>query len=86
MAKAHIDIQVLVPSNGSFYYDVEPELAAAVCSSYNNAIGRIIKNYPGKFLGLATVPMQAPKLAVDELDRAVRQLGLQGSGLLYDGR
>jgi hypothetical protein len=33
MAKAHIDIQVLVPSNGSFYYDVEPELAGAVCGS-----------------------------------------------------
>ena len=26
MEKAKIDIQVLVPSNGSFYYDVEPEL------------------------------------------------------------
>ena len=78
MAKAKIDLQVLVPSNGSFYYDVEPELGAAVCRSYNNAIGRIVKEYPGKFLGLATLPMQAPQLAVDELDRAVRQLGLQG--------
>ena len=35
MEKASIDIQVLVPSNGSFYYDVEPELGAAVCRSYN---------------------------------------------------
>ena len=58
MAKANIDFQVLVPSNGSFYYDVEAELGLAVCSSYNNAIGRIIKKYPGKFLGLATLPMQ----------------------------
>ena len=61
MEKASIDIQVLVPSNGSFYYDVEAELGAAVCRSYNNAIGRIVKKYPGKFLGLATLPMQAPK-------------------------
>ena len=79
MAKAHIDIQVLVPSNGSFYYDVEPELGAAVCRSYNNAIGRIVDKYPGKFLGLATVPMQAPQMATDELDRAVRELGLKGA-------
>ena len=56
----------------------EPELGAAVCRSYNNAIGRIVKKHPGKFLGLATLPMQAPQLAADELDRAVRQLGLQG--------
>ena len=34
MAKADIDIQVLVPSNGSFYYDVEPELAAAVSPTH----------------------------------------------------
>lgn len=79
MAKASIDIQVLVPSNGSFYYDVEPELGASVCRSYNNAIGRMVKKYPGKFIGLATLPLQSPKLAADELDRAVRQHSLQGA-------
>ena len=78
MAKADIHVQVLIPSNGSFYYDVEPELAAAVCRSYNNAIGRIIRNHPGKFIGVATLPMQEPKMAVQELDRAVRELGLRG--------
>jgi aminocarboxymuconate-semialdehyde decarboxylase len=76
MAKAGIDTQVLVPSNGSFYYDVEPELAASVCRSYNNAIGRILAKHPGKFIGLATLPLQEPGLAVRELDRAVRELGL----------
>jgi aminocarboxymuconate-semialdehyde decarboxylase len=78
MAKANIDIQVLVPSNGSFYYDVEPPLAASVCRSYNNAVSRIVKKYAGKFIGLATLPLQEPKLAVAELDRAVRELGLHG--------
>ncbi len=78
MAKAQIDMQVLVPSNGSFYYDVEPRLAASVCRSYNNAIGRIVKKYPGKFIGLATVPLQDVNLAVEELERAIRELGLHG--------
>jgi aminocarboxymuconate-semialdehyde decarboxylase len=78
MAKAQIDMQVLVPSNGSFYYDVEPRLAASVCRSYNNAIGRILKRFPRKFIGLATVPLQDVQLAVDELDRAVRELKLHG--------
>jgi aminocarboxymuconate-semialdehyde decarboxylase len=76
MAKANIDMQVLVPSNGSFYYDVEHELAASVCRSYNNAIGRILAKHPGKFIGLATLPLQDTRLAVQELDRAVRELGL----------
>ena len=76
MVKAKIDMQVLVPSNGSFYYDVEPKLATSVCRSYNNAIGRIRKKHPGKFIGLATIPLQDAQLAADELDRAVRELGL----------
>ncbi len=76
MSKARFDMQVLVPSNGAFYYDVEPKLAANVCRSYNNAIGRILKKYPGKFIGLATVPLQDAQSAARELERAVRELGL----------
>lgn len=76
MSKAQFDIQVLVPSNGAFYYDVEPKLAASVCQSYNNAIGRVLKKYPGKFIGLATLPLQDAKMASRELERAVRELGL----------
>ena len=75
MTKARFDMQVLVPSNGAFYYDVEPKLAVSVCRSYNNAVGRILKKYPGKFIGLATVPLQDTHLAVEELERAVRELG-----------
>lgn len=76
MARANFDMQVLVPSNGAFYYDVEPELAANVCRSYNNAIGRIVKRYPGKFIGLATVPLQDARSAARELERAVHELGM----------
>lgn len=76
MAKSQFDVQVLVPNNGPFYYDVEPQLAESVCRSYNNAIGRIIKKYREKFIGLATVPLQHAPLAARELERAVRELGL----------
>ncbi|HEY2990537.1 MAG TPA: amidohydrolase family protein [Candidatus Binatia bacterium] len=79
MTKAHFDMQVLVPSNGAFYYDVEPKLALSVCRSYNNAIGRILKKFPGKFFGLATVPLQQTQMAAEELERAVRGLGLHGA-------
>jgi aminocarboxymuconate-semialdehyde decarboxylase len=78
MVRAKFDMQVLVPSNGAFYYDVEPKLAIAVCRSYNNAVGRMLKKYPGKFLGLATVPLQDPQVAAQELERAVRELGHHG--------
>ena len=71
-----IDLQVLVPSNESFHYDVDPELALSVCQSYNNAIGRVLRQFPGRFIGLAHVPMQAPLLAVQEAERAITELGI----------
>jgi aminocarboxymuconate-semialdehyde decarboxylase len=70
--------QVLVPSNGLFYHDVEPALAASVCRSHNHAIARIVKDYPGKFIGLTTVPLEDPALATEELERSVKALGLSG--------
>jgi aminocarboxymuconate-semialdehyde decarboxylase len=76
-----IDMQVLVPSNESFHYDTDPELALSVCQSYNNAISRVLEHYPGRFIGLAHLPMQAPERAVRELERAVTELGLHAPTL-----
>lgn len=70
--------QVLVPSNGLFYHDVEPELAASVCRSHNDAVARIVKSYPGKFIGLTTIPLEDPVVASRELERSVKGLGLSG--------
>jgi hypothetical protein len=58
MATSKFDMQVLVPNNGPFYYDVDPQMALSVCRSYNNSIGRIIEKFPGKFIGLVTLPLQ----------------------------
>jgi aminocarboxymuconate-semialdehyde decarboxylase len=76
MATSKFDMQVLVPNNGPFYYDVDPQMALSVCRSYNNSIARIIEKFPGKFIGLVTLPLQDGELAAQELERAVRQLGL----------
>ncbi len=79
MSASKFDMQVLVPNNGPFYYDVEANLALAVCRSYNNSIGRILKRFPGKFLGLATLPLQNPRLAAQELERSVLDLGMHAA-------
>jgi aminocarboxymuconate-semialdehyde decarboxylase len=74
--RAGIQMQALVPSNPPFHYDVEPELATSVYRSHNNAISRVLKKYPGRFIGLAHLPMQSPSRAIKELDRAITELGL----------
>ena len=76
LAKIGFDRQVLVPNNAPFAYDVDPDLGASVCRSFNNAVARVLKKYPDKFIGLAVLPMQDVTLAIQELDRAVLELGI----------
>jgi aminocarboxymuconate-semialdehyde decarboxylase len=39
----------------------------------------IVRDYPKRFAGLATIPMQDPDLAARELERCVRELGFRGA-------
>ena len=73
---AGIDMQVLVPTPSPYAYAVEPELGLALARAFNNALARQIERHPGRFIGLAIVPMQDVVAAVEELDRAVGELGI----------
>jgi aminocarboxymuconate-semialdehyde decarboxylase len=42
-------------------------------------MAKLAKARPDRFLGIATLPMQAPKLAADELRHAMDVLGLRGA-------
>ncbi|MEM3551403.1 MAG: amidohydrolase family protein [Candidatus Bathyarchaeia archaeon] len=44
----------------------------------NNMLAEEIKEYPEKFLGLAVVPPWGDEESLDELDRAIKDLGLSG--------
>jgi 5-carboxyvanillate decarboxylase len=45
----------------------------------NDEIALAIKEHPGRYAGFAAIPFQAPSAAADELDRAVKDLGLCGA-------
>jgi aminocarboxymuconate-semialdehyde decarboxylase len=76
MAKDGFDMQVLIPNNSPFYYDVDGEMGANVSRAYNKAISRVLKKYPNKFIGIAAVPLQNVKLAIAEAEYAIQELGL----------
>ena len=44
----------------------------------NDDIAEIVRANPGRFVGLGTLPLQAPELALREMERCVRELGLCG--------
>ncbi len=74
-----VDTQVLAPTVFTFFYQHEPALGLACAALQNEVIAAEIKRHPGRFLGLAGVPLQAPELAAQELARAMRELGLRGA-------
>ena len=49
-----------------------------VCKMINDGQTKLMKDYPGKFVPLAYVPLLDGQPAIDELDRAVNDLGLKG--------
>jgi aminocarboxymuconate-semialdehyde decarboxylase len=82
MAQDGFDMQVLIPNNAPFYYDVNGDMGANVSRAYNQSIARILKKYPNKFIGIAAVPLQDIELAISEAEYAVKELGLH-SVIMY---
>jgi aminocarboxymuconate-semialdehyde decarboxylase len=74
-----IDIQV-VSINVAFYkYDQDVATTTAIAQACNNEVQQMTVDYPTRFAGLATLPMQDVKAAITELERSVVQLGLKGA-------
>ncbi|RDW18898.1 amidohydrolase family protein [Oceanobacillus chungangensis] len=78
MENEGIDIQVLSPIPVTFSYWSDPEQGLELAKFQNDFIASIVKEHPTKFIGLATVPLQDADLAIQEMDRAINELGLRG--------
>ena len=63
----------------------EPDVPKAVrlAQAANDTLARQIQKRPTRYGGFAHLAMQDPKAAADELERCVRQLGMQGA--MIDG-
>ncbi len=77
MDEAGIDMQVLSFAHPSLQ-DLEPEAAVYWSQKLNDELAQTIKKYPDRFSGLARIPFQDPVAAVEEVKRAVEELGLKG--------
>jgi aminocarboxymuconate-semialdehyde decarboxylase len=73
----HIDVQVLSTIPVMFSYWAKPHDALDVSKFLNDHIAAIVHAYPKRFIGLGTIPLQAPDLAIKELERCM-EIGLRG--------
>lgn len=58
-----------------FCIQAKPEDTLDLCQIINNDLAKTVEKYPKRFVGLGTLPMQAPDLAVKELIRCKTDLG-----------
>jgi aminocarboxymuconate-semialdehyde decarboxylase len=81
MDKNDIDMQVLTLTTPGVERE-SIERGKKLAKLTNDGFADIIEKYPDRFTALATLPLQDPKAAVDELERSVADLGLKGAMLL----
>jgi aminocarboxymuconate-semialdehyde decarboxylase len=78
MDQMGVDIQVISPLPAQYYYWAEPDLAEQIVTLQNEHVAAACAQHPGRLVGLGTLSLQHPLLAVAQLETAVRRLGLRG--------
>lgn len=74
MDRTGIERQLLSPAPPTFCYWAPGPAAAEWCRMQNDAIAEIVSRHPARFLGAGGLPLQAPDLAVKELERVATSL------------
>ena len=88
MDESGIDMQVLSYGAGSPQNISDKSLAIELCKEANTELSNLIKLHPTRFAGFAILPVADPKAAAAELERAIKELALNGAMLsgTFNGR
>ncbi len=80
MDKAGIDMQAL-SINGYWWYAADRDLATRIVQAQNEGLAKIVSAYPDRFVALASVALQHPDLAAQQLETAVKTMNMRGASI-----
>ncbi len=74
-----IDVEAL--SINPYWYGADRDVATELIRIQNETLAEICAAQPDRFVAFATVALQHPDLAAEQLERGVKRYGLRGAGL-----
>jgi aminocarboxymuconate-semialdehyde decarboxylase len=81
MDRRGIDVQVLSVNAYWWYAAADRGLAGRIVRTHDEGIAEWIKANPTRFVGLTSPALQHPDLAAEQLEYAVRTLGMRGASI-----
>jgi aminocarboxymuconate-semialdehyde decarboxylase len=76
MDEQGIDIEAL--SINPYWYKADRDVAAALIRLQNEKLAELVAAQPDRFVAFATMALQHPDLAVEQIEYGVKKLGLRG--------
>jgi aminocarboxymuconate-semialdehyde decarboxylase len=80
MDQQGIDVQVL-SINGYWWYAADRDLARQIVKAQNEGLAKWVETHSDRFVALASVALQHPDLAAEQLEDGVKRLGLRGASI-----
>jgi aminocarboxymuconate-semialdehyde decarboxylase len=80
MDQQGVDIQLLT-INGFWWYAADADLARRIVRAQNEGLATWVKAHPDRFVAMASVALQHPELAAEQLQDGVQRLGLRGASI-----
>jgi aminocarboxymuconate-semialdehyde decarboxylase len=80
MDQQGVDVQALTINN-FWWYAADADLARKIVLAQNEGLARWVAAHPDRFVATASVALQHPDLAAEQLQDGVKRLGLRGASI-----
>lgn len=80
MDQQGVDVQALTINN-FWWYAADADLARKIVLAQNEGLAKWVEAHPARFVATASVALQHPELAAEQLQDGVKRLGLRGASI-----